>query len=55
MFYNDDFFKGTKTIVRCCVDFVVDVDLEAKFYSYVLNEVRCTLKTGTRTQSYKGG
>ena len=30
MFYNDDFFKGTKTIVRCCVDFVVDVDLEEK-------------------------
>ena len=28
MFYNDDFFKRTKAIVRCCLDIVVDVDLE---------------------------
>ena len=32
MFYNDDFFKRTKTIGRCCLDIVVDVDLGAKFY-----------------------
>ena len=29
MFYNDDFFKRTKTIVRCCLDILVDVDPEA--------------------------
>ena len=33
MFHNDDFFKRTKAIVRCCLDIVVDVDLEASFYS----------------------
>ena len=27
------FFKRRKTIVRCCLDIVVDVDLEAKFSS----------------------
>ena len=32
IFYND-FLKQTKTIVRCCLDIVVDVDLEAKVYS----------------------
>ena len=29
MLYNDDFFKRKKTIMRCCLDIVVDVDLEA--------------------------
>ena len=33
MFYNDDFFKRMKTILRCCLDIEVDVDLEASFYS----------------------
>jgi len=33
MFYNDDSFKWTKTIVRFCLDILVDVDLEVQFYS----------------------
>ena len=53
MLYNDDSFKRTKTILRCCLDIVVDVDLEA--YLHVLNVTKCTSKSGTGTQSYKGG
>ena len=29
MLYNDDSFKRTKTILRCRLDIVVDVDLAA--------------------------
>ena len=28
MFYNDDFFKRMKTILRCCLDIEVYVDCE---------------------------
>ena len=57
MFYNDDFFKRTKTIVRYCLDIVVRLMLILKrnFILHVLNVVKCTLKSGTRTQSYKQG
>ena len=40
MFYNDDFFKRMKTILRCCLDIVVDVDLEASFYSSCIKRGR---------------
>ena len=44
MLYNDDFFKRAKTIVRCCLDIVIDVDLEAKFCSiYVWNVARSSV------------